>query len=67
MVFVAYWLHVKSAAVNYQHRRMGAGANARKHLPFQWGSIVRRRVNGVAEIFALPVLLSFAAPALRFA
>ena len=59
-------VRAKSAAMNHQHRRMGAGASARKHLPFQWSSIVRRRVNGVAEIFALPVLLSFAAPALRF-
>jgi hypothetical protein len=39
----------------------------RKHLPFRWGSIVRGRVNGVAEILALPVLLALAALALRYA
>ncbi len=46
--------------------RSGSG----KHFPLELGAIVRRRVNRIAEILALPVLLlllSRAALALRFA
>ena len=59
--------HFEVAAMNDQHCRMRARASARKHFPLQWGSIVRSRVNGVAEILALPVLLALAALALRYA
>jgi hypothetical protein len=53
--------------MNDQHCRVGARASAWKHLPFQWGSIVRSRVDGVAETLALLVLLALAALALRYA
>ena len=33
----------------------------------EWGSLVRSRVNSVAEILALPVLLALAALALPYA